>query len=120
MKHIKLLLSVISVFWLASCEYSYPYRYTLTNSTDTSISVHIKSYRLDSIYQVYRGEKIIIYETDHGIEGSKGPYFQDVTKDLTQFTVKKGVKISSRNYLQNSSWFFEKGEYSCNITNAEF
>jgi len=120
MKHLNLLFFSAILISFVSCEYTYPYLYVVTNSTDTVISLHIKTYKSDSLYQMQRGEKKIIYETEHGIESSKGPYFKDVNKDFNQFSVSKGSLISNRNYLSNSSWIFEKGEYSTSVLNTEF
>lgn len=120
MKHLKLLVFITILISCASCEYTYSYRYVLTNTTDSVISVHIKTYKTDSLYQVQSGEKKIIYETEHGIEGSKGPYFQDVNEDFNQLSVSKGSLISNRNYLSNSSWLFEKGEYATSVLTTEF
>jgi hypothetical protein len=106
--------------FLVSCEYAYPYRYSVTNTSDTIISVHIKTYRIDSVCEIKRDEERIIYTTDHGIEGSKGPYFQDVSEDLYILTVRKGVLNSKRDFLSNSSWLFEDGTYSATFTNADF
>ncbi len=58
--------------------------------------------------------------TDHGIESSKGPYFEDVNKDLYVFTVTKGQLSSKRNYLTNDPWTFERGDYKVIITNSDF
>ncbi len=113
-------LLVIFFISLTSCEYSYSYRYVVNNLADSTISIHLKTYRLDSTYYINSTDKLTIYETDHGVERARGPYFDDVTKDLFECTVKKGTTISSRNYLSNSSWYFEKGEYSTTITNTEF
>lgn len=120
MRFLYLLFPIVILISFTSCEYSYPYRYVLTNNTDSLIYVHVKTYKIDSLYQMKSGEKKIIYETDHGIEGSRGPYFQDVNKDIMLFSVTKGSLISHRDYLNNNSWYFEKGEYSSTVLNSEF
>lgn len=61
-----------------------------------------------------------MYATDHGVEGSKGPYFEDVKDDLDVFTVTKGQLVSKRNYLSNDSWTFDKGDYRTTIMNSDF
>lgn len=111
---------LISLGLLTSCEYTYHYSYTVTNSTDTTISIHIKTYKADSVYTLPKDIKKTIYMTDHGIEGSKGPYFKDVNKDLNIFMVMKGQLNSRRNYLTNESWTFDKGNYRTTIINSDF
>ena len=104
-----------------SCEYYYNYSYTLTNQTDGEIEATVKSTIVDSIYYLKANEKIVLFVTEHGYEGSKGPYFSDVIMDLDVFIVKKEDTLnSSKVYLNNDSWIFYKGNYSATVTNEEF
>jgi len=106
---------------MTSCEYGYDYTYTLTNKTDSQIKVYVKTFRIDSIYTIAKDSTEILFITDHGIEGSKGPYFANVTEDLDKFTVTiNETSVSKRDYLKNESWTFTKGDYSTIVTNNEF
>jgi hypothetical protein len=116
----KLLVFLSTVLLLTSCEYSYNYSYTVSNRTDTTIAIHIKTYRIDTLYKVLKDSNEIVYMDSHGIEGSKGPYFQNVSMDLDSFTVTKNGITSIRNYLENNNWGFENGDYKTTITNGEF
>jgi hypothetical protein len=59
--------------------------------------------------------------TDHGVEGSKGPYFDDVSFDLKEFLVIQTDTVTSTiDYLVNSSWDFNEGLYETTITEEEF
>jgi len=114
------ILILLSFGLLTSCEYAYTYSYSVTNSCDTIVDVRIKTFRIDSVFKLTKDETKILYMTDHGIEGAKGPYPRDVNKDLNIFTVTKGQVRSNRDYLKNNNWAFEKGVYSTIITNTEF
>jgi hypothetical protein len=105
---------------LISCEYSYTYSYSVTNSSDTTVDVRLKTYKVDSVFKLTKDETRILYRTDHGIQSSRGPHFSDVKEDLKIFTVSKGQVQSRRDYLKNSNWNFEKGVYSTVITDDEF
>lgn len=118
-KHIAIPLLLILVL-ISSCDFNYKYSYTVTNSTDTIISIHIKTYELDSIYTLPKDINKIIYVTDHGEEGSGGPFFEDVNHDLNTFKVSKGLLSSKKNYLSNDSWTFNKGDYRTTIKNYDF
>lgn len=116
----KLVLPLFLFLFFTSCENSYNYSYTITNSTDTIISIHIKTYKIDSTYTLAKDIKKTIYITDHGVEGSKGPYFKDVNQDLTIFLVTRGQLNAKKNYLNNDSWTFKNGDYSTTVINSDF
>lgn len=121
----KLVLLTFIALFLSSCEYAYNYTYTVKNSADTTIEIHMKTYRVDSVYNLAKGEERTLYKTEHGVEPWSGPYFDDVDHDLHFFSVKKRSVQSSRDYLKNSSWSFEKegrieGKYKTTVTSAEF
>jgi hypothetical protein len=105
---------------LVSCEYAFTYSYSVTNSSDTTVDVRIKTNKIDSVFDLTKDETKIVYMTDHGTQSSKGPHFRDVKEDLKIFTVSKGQAQSRRDYLKNSNWNFEKGVYSTVITDDEF
>ncbi len=106
---------------LTSCEYSYDYSYEVTNKSDTEIKVYVKTFRIDSIFVISKDSSELLFIKDHGIEGSKGPYFDDVTHDLDLFEVTKNNTLKSkRDYLKNEAWAFDKGKYSTVVTNGEF
>jgi hypothetical protein len=115
-------LSLICI--LASCEYSYNYTYSIKNNADSTISVHLKTYKSDSVYSIQSDSTETVYFTDHGIEGSRGPYFKDVSNDLQFISVMKGNTGSGRDYKTNSSWLFIKtngsGVYTATVNNNEF
>ncbi len=118
---IGLLFSLLTVLLLISCEYSYDYTYQVTNETESEIKIELETFRIDSIYSINANETQILFVTDHGTEGSKGPYFDNVTVDLDKLIViKNDTLISSKNYLDNSSWNYNDGIYSTTITNDEF
>lgn len=113
--------TLILVFILTSCEYSYDYSYVVTNKTDAEIKVHVKTFRIDSVFVILMDSSKLLFIDDHGIEGSKGPYFDDVINDLDKFEVTKNDTLKSkRDYLKNDMWTFEKGRYSTIVTNNEF
>jgi hypothetical protein len=109
------------ILFLTSCEYSYDYSYKITNETESQIKVYVKTFRIDSTFQISKDSTSILFVKDHGIEGSKGPYFDDVTVDLDSLTVTKDDAIrSTRNYLENDAWTFKEGVYSTTVTDDEF
>jgi hypothetical protein len=118
----KTLLTILGlIVIMTSCEYAYDYSYTVTNKTDSKIKVYVKTFRIDSIFTISKDSTKILFIGDHGIEGSKGPYFDNVTVDLDNFTVTKNDTITStRDYMKNESWIFNNGDYSTTITNDEF
>lgn len=106
---------------LSGCEYAYDYSYTVTNKSDGQIKVYVKTFRIDSTFIVLKDSTKILFVDNHGIEGSKGPYFDDVTVDLNDFKVTKNdTLISKRDYLKNDTWTFKEGDYSTTVTNDEF
>lgn len=120
MVKIKLLL-VISICSLCSCEYAYDYTYQVTNNTNAEVKTELKTFEIDSVYTIDIKETKALFVTWHGVEGSKGPYFEDVNRDLDYFVVTKNdTLISKRSYLNNSSWEFNEGLYSTTILNDEF
>ncbi len=105
----------------SSCDYVYDYTYQLTNSTDSEIKIKLATYSIDSIYSISAHETKILFVTDHGVEGSKGPYFDDVSFDLKEFLVIQTDTVTSTiDYLVNSSWDFNEGLYETTITEEEF
>lgn len=106
---------------LASCEYSYDYSYQVTNKSGQGIKVHVKTLSKDSTFIVSKDSTKLLFIADHGIEGSVGPYFQDVNMDLNVFEVAMNdTSKSDRDYLKNEAWHYEKGKYSTEVTNGEF
>ncbi len=69
-----IILILLSVGLLSSCEYAYTYSYSVTNSSDTTVDVKIKTVRIDSVFKLTKDDTKILFMTEHGIEGSKGPY----------------------------------------------
>jgi hypothetical protein len=119
MKTLFILLGLIVI--MTSCEYAYDYSYTVYNKTDTQIKVYVKTLRIDSTFTILKDSTKTLFVDDHGIEGSKGPYFANVTIDLENFIVTKNDTLTSKkNYLKNESWTFNKGDYSTTVTNDEF
>ena len=119
MKPLFTLLGLIVI--MTSCEYAYNYSYTVTNKTDAQIKVYAKTFRIDSTFNISKDSTKTLFVGDHGIEGSKGPYFENVTVDLDNFKVIKNDTImSTRDYLKNDAWTFKNGDYSTTVTNDEF
>lgn len=120
-KNIKIIAVLIAIFSLSSCDYLYDYTYQVKNETDSQLSIELKSHMIDSVYMIGANETKILFITDHGVEGSKGPYFKDVSFDLKRFVVTKDdTLVSSKNYLVNSSWNYDNGLYSTTVNNEEF
>ncbi len=119
----KILVSVC-VVCLTSCDHYYDYEYMVENLSDSTIIVELYAENdpvLDTIYQIPTGQSLLIYECTHGNEGSDGPFFDEVSKDLTELTVKiNDTLLSNRNYLENENWTFVEGLYSTTVTNKEF
>ena len=106
---------------MSGCEYAYDYSYTVTNKSDGQIKVYVKTFRIDSTFSIPKDSTKLLFIKDHGIEGSKGPYFRNVTDDLESFVVTKGDTLKSmRDYLKNDAWTFKNGDYSTTVTNDEF
>ena len=112
---------IISMWFLASCDYAYDYTYEVTNDTDSEIKIKVKTFRIDSTYSVSANETQILFVDDHGLEGSKGPYFEDVAEELDKFIVTKNdTLISTKDYLDNSSWDYNDGLYHATVDDNEF
>jgi len=106
---------------MSGCEYAYDYSYTVTNKSDGQIKVYVKTFRIDSTFLIPKDSTKKLFIVDHGIEGSKGPYFDNVIVDLDSFMVNKNDTLkSTRDYLKNDAWTFNKGNYSTTVTNEEF
>ncbi|MDD2306749.1 MAG: hypothetical protein PHP53_18760 [Prolixibacteraceae bacterium] len=119
--NLKLIFLFLIIMALASCEYAYDYTYQVTNNNESEVKIELKTFRIDSVFTIEANETKILFITDHGVEGSKGPYFDNVTIDLDKFIVTKNdTLVSSKNYLDNSSWNFDNGLYSTTINNDEF
>ena len=120
-RNLKAILCFATLILLSSCDYVYDYTYQVTNSTDSEIKIELVTHSVDSTYLISSNETKILFVTDHGVEGSKGPYFEDVSFDLKEFLVTKADTLSStRDYLANSSWNYNDGVYKTTITEEEF
>lgn len=116
-----LFILLLTILFLASCDYAYDYTYQVTNQTNSEIKIELKTFQFDSIYSIEANGTQILFVTDHGIEGPKGPYFDDVANDLDRFVVTKSdTLISAKDYLDNSSWIYNDGLYSTEIADNEF
>ena len=114
-------MALLFLIGATSCEYSYSYSYIVTNKCDAPINVNIKTFKEDSVYEIGVNESKVLYVTEHGIEGSKGPYFRDVVMDLDVFLVEKNDTLkSNKDFLENDRWSFNKGNYSTTIINDDF
>jgi hypothetical protein len=106
---------------MVSCDYLYDYSYTVTNKTDAQISVYVETFEIDSTFIISKDSTKILFITSHGIEGAKGPYFDNVDVDLKSFTITKNDTLKSkRDYLDNASWTFSNGNYYTDVSNDEF
>ncbi len=116
------LLMFTMVVSFSSCvDYGYDYSYRVSNQTNSEIKIEVKTVEIDSIYSVSSNETKILFVTDHGLEGPKGPYFADVASDLETFVViKNDTLISTKNYLDNASWNYNDGVYSTTVEENEF
>lgn len=108
---------------MTSCEHSYDYSYVVTNKAENTIKVHVITFRIDSVFVIQKDSSQLLFTKDHGIEGPKGPYSDDVSNDLEKFeiTIKDSIQ-SKRDYLKNDAWTFnsENGKYSTIVTESEF
>jgi hypothetical protein len=122
MKNIRTNLFILGLLLIMSgCEYAYNYSYTVTNKSDGNIKVYVKTFRIDSTFSIPKDSTKKLFIDEHGIEGSKGPYFSNVTDDLKSFKViKNDTLMSTRDYLKNDTWTFKKGDYSTTVINDEF
>ena len=110
---------------LNACEQGYSYNYILTNKTDTVITVNIKTLAKDTTFILLADETKNIFSTFHGMEGSGGPFLSPVRFDLERVIIKKGKKISLKDYRNIKSWQFikisnYKAEYKAIVTDSEF
>jgi hypothetical protein len=117
-KFIQLFLLVVI---MVACDYAYDYSYKVTNDCDKPIMVKVKTFRIDSTFEINQKKTKVLFIKDHGVESANGPHFRDVNKDLESFRVSKGDSIFSKRYfLKNEAWIFSDGEYSTTITENEF
>ncbi len=115
------LILIICICSLISCDYIYDYTYKVTNDTNSEVKIKVKTFRIDSTYSISANETQILFVTDHGLESSKGPHFEDVANELDKFTVTKNdTLISTKDYLDNSSWNYDDGLYYATIEDSEF
>ena len=106
---------------LVSCDHTYQYTYEVTNNASSKVVIALRPIRSDSAYTLSSGETEILFVTDHGVEGARGPYFEDVRFDLDQFSVMRCDSVpSTKNYLDNSSWTYNNGLYRAIIEDSEF
>jgi hypothetical protein len=118
---VKKIFFIFLVLLFNSCEYAYVYTYEITNETDSNIIVEIETIDNDHSRQIIeQKETKIILTTEHGIEKSTGPYFRDVSKDFKKCIISKNDTLSAKNYMDNSSWNYVKGQYKAIIRNDEF
>ena len=121
MNNFRLIVLFVISMSLSSCDSLYDYTYQVKNETDSEVKIELKTFHIDSIYTIGVNETKVLFITDHGVEGSKGPYFDNVSVDLKKIIVTKNdTVVSSKNYLDNSSWFFDNGLYYNIINNDEF
>lgn len=123
--YFKLFFFVFVLAAFSSCEQGYSYNYILTNNTDTTITVFIKTFSQDTTFTFLPGETKNIFSTFHGMEGSGGPFLSEVKFDLDKIIIKKGERISLKDYLKTKSWKFIKkdkikAEYKSIVTDSEF
>lgn len=105
---------------LTGCDYVYDYSYRVTNKSDGQIKVYVKTLKINSTFLIQKDSTKLLFIQQHRI-GSNGPHFRDVYDDFEVFTVTKNDTLeSSRNYLENDAWTFEKGDYSIIVTDDEF
>ena len=116
----KLIIIICTMFIVTSCDYCYIYRYVITNDTESCIVVDLETYNESVKYVIEKHETKIIFETTHGVQGSGGPFFKDVSFDLEKCVVSSNDTISNKNYLHNSSWIFVNGKYETIVTDDEF
>ncbi|HEY5462636.1 MAG TPA: hypothetical protein VIJ95_05210 [Hanamia sp.] len=123
--YFKFIVFVLVLITFSSCEQGYSYNYILTNNTDTTITVFIKTFSQDTTFTFLPRETKNIFSTFHGMEGFGGPFESEVKFDLDRIIIKKGKKISLKDYRKTESWKFIKkdksiAEYKSIITNSEF
>jgi len=112
---------IFSVLSLTSCDYAYDYTYKVTNDTDSEVKIKVQTFQIDSTYSISANVTQILFVTDHGLEGSKGPYFEDVAEEINEFVVTKNdTLVSTKDYLENSSWDYDDGLYHTTIEDIEF
>ncbi len=112
---------IVIIFLLSSCDAVYYYTYQVTNKTNSEIEIELKTFHIDTIYTIGKNVTKILFETDHGVESIKGPYYRDVSYDLKIINIiKNDTIISSKNYLDSASWSFNDGIYSAIIEPNEF
>lgn len=118
--------SLLSITTFASCDYGYRYTYEVTNNTDTTIEVHLRTRYLrgDSVVALPAMARQVVYETSHGVEGRTGPYYRKVAVDLDSFYIIKRQDTATPDYLRDSCWKFTKsgpnGIYATEVTNGNF
>lgn len=111
----------LTLVLLQSCDYFYDYTYQISNRSDQTVTIQLTASRFDSSYVLQPNETRTLFITHHGIEGSKGPYYSDVSSDITNLIIKQGDTTSSkRDYTLNASWNYEEGLYHTVIHPHEF
>lgn len=123
--HIKFILFLFVCSFFSSCEHGYSYNYVLTNNTDTTVTLFIETFSQDTVFTFLLNETQNIFSTFHGMEGPGGPFQSEVKYDLKSIIIKRGKKISMKDYRKNESWKFIKkdkfrAEYKSIVNNSEF
>lgn len=117
----RMLIVIIAVVVLSSCDHEYGYTYKVLNNADSEVKFDLVTDWVDSTYLIEAGATSTLFITSHGFEGPDGPYFADVAGDLSSGTVTKyDTIISNKDYLKNSSWEFNEGVYKAVLTDKEF
>ena len=106
---------------LSSCDREYGYTYKVKNESESPVKFDLKTDWIDSIYLIGVNQTSTLFITSHGFEGNKGPHFADVSLDLDKVIVTiNDTLFSNKDYLANSSWEYDDGEYKAVVTIDEF
>ena len=122
----KLLLpAVVALIVLASsCNWENTYTYSVANSTDTVIAIHMKTLTRDTIVEMGSGKTETIYIA-HQKSGIAGPDPIDISKHFSALYILKGADRTPRDFLDKKEWQFEEtgkrgATYSTTIKNQDF
>jgi hypothetical protein len=120
----KTLYLFILIFLLYSCDGIYDYTYIVSNETNFTIQIDVKTKTweiIDSTFFVEKNRTDTLFIVDHGVEGGNGPHFNHLFEDIDSFIVSIGDTIfSKRNFIEDDEWTYSDGVYSTLITEEEF
>jgi hypothetical protein len=112
---------------LSACDCAYDYTYNVENQSSTTIKVRweetgFTSGSLIDSTTISPGSTVTIFSPDHGIEPCRtGPFFREVTSDLTSIRITKDDSIETKiDFMESDNWLYEEGLYKAVVADSSF